>query len=408
MNSRGDVLNKLMYGVHAGNDAKMVHDPVNHYTFDIADVPPIPNDDWMPPLNSVNWRVDFYYTNYSTGAEFWQNEGKRWAKEANRFANPSKTLQQAVAEIVAPGDSEDQKARKLYDAVMKLDNTSFTRQKSAAERKNEKLKAIKDAEGVWKEKSGYDDEIALLYVALARAAGLQAYPMQVVNRSRAMFDPTYLSTSQLDDDIAIVVIGGKEVFLDPGQKMCPFGLLHWKHTLAGGLRLASSGNGYAVTPSNTFLQNDVQRIADLSVDTDGSVKGTVRFVMTGQEALRWRQLSIKNDTEEVKKQFNESMRAYLPDGVQADFDHFLALDDYNNNLIGFVQVSGSLGASTGKRFFLPGLFFESHSKHPFAPSPSTSFIPKRMMTTSPIISPPATASRAHRRSTLSPGPSTPC
>lgn len=365
MNSRGDVLDKLMYGVHAGNDAKMVHDPVNHYTFDIADVPPIPNDDWMPPLNSVNWRVDFYYTNYSTGAEFWQNEGKRWAKEANRFANPSKTLQQAAAEIVAPGDSDDVKAHKIYDALQKLDNTSFTRQKSAAERKNEKLKAINDAEGVWKEKSGYDDEIALLYVALARAAGLQAYPMQVVNRSRATFDPTYLSTSQLDDYIAIVVIGGKEVFLDPGQKMCPFGLLHWKHTLAGGLRLASSGNGYAVTPSNTFLQNAVQRIADLSVDTDGSVKGTVRFVMTGQEALRWRQLSIKDDTDEVKKQFNESMRAYLPDGVQADFDHFLALDDYNNNLMGFVQVSGNLGASTGKRFFLPGLFFESHSKHPF-------------------------------------------
>jgi hypothetical protein len=30
-----------------------------------------------------------------------------------------------------------------------------------------------------------------------------------------------------------------------------------------------------------------------------------------------------------------------------------------------VKVSGNLGSVTGKRFFLPGLFFESHAKHPF-------------------------------------------
>jgi hypothetical protein len=67
----------------------------------------------------------------------------------------------------------------------------------------------------------------------------------------------------------------------------------------------------------------------------------------------------------VKKQFNESMRDYLPEGVQADFDHFLGLEDYSSNLIGIVQVSGSLGTVTGKHFFLPGLFFESRAKHPF-------------------------------------------
>jgi hypothetical protein len=48
---------------------------------------------------------------------------------------------------------------------MKLENTRFTRQKSEAERKAEKLKVIKDADDVWKQQSGSDDEIALLYVA---------------------------------------------------------------------------------------------------------------------------------------------------------------------------------------------------------------------------------------------------
>jgi hypothetical protein len=67
----------------------------------------------------------------------------------------------------------------------------------------------------------------------------------------------------------------------------------------------------------------------------------------------------------VKKEFNEWMSDYLPSGVQGDFDHFLALDQYDSNLIGVVRVSGTPGAITGKRLFLPGLFFESKSKHPF-------------------------------------------
>jgi hypothetical protein len=30
-----------------------------------------------------------------------------------------------------------------------------------------------------------------------------------------------------------------------------------------------------------------------------------------------------------------------------------------------VDVSGNLGSATGKRVFLPGLFFEAHARHPF-------------------------------------------
>jgi transglutaminase-like putative cysteine protease len=364
-NSRGDNLNRLMYSVHADGKTTVVRDARGRYTFDITDVPPIPTEDWMPPLNSMIWGVKFYYTQYYSGPEFWQGEGKRWAKEAEKFANPTKLLQQAAAGIVAANDTDEQKARKLYAAVMQLDNTSFSRQKSEAERKKEKLKAIKDAEDVWNQKSGSSDDLALLYVALAKAAGLQAYPMEVVDRNRAVFDPDYLSINQLDDYLAIVVLGGKDVYLDPGQKDCPFGLLHWKHSYSAGLRLSATGVVPAETPSSTYQQSAVTRVADINIDADSNITGTVRFIMTGSEALHWRQLQLENDPEEVKKQFNESIRAYIPDGVQADFDHFLGLEDYSTNLIGFVKVSGNMGSATGKRFFLPGLFFESRAKHPF-------------------------------------------
>jgi hypothetical protein len=363
--SRGNLANNLMYALILSDGTKMKHDVSGRFSLDVDDIPPIPKDDWMPPLNTINWRAEFYYSGYPTGAEFWRNEGKRWTKETDRFADPGKSLKNAVAELVDASDSDEQKARKIYTAVMKLDNTDFTREKSSAERKSEKLKAIRNAEDVWLQKSGTSDDLALLYVALARAAGLHVYPVQVVNRDRAIFDPNYLTLSQLDDYIVDVVLDGKDVYLDPGQKMCPFGLLHWKHSFASGLRLTDAGPVAATTPMGSYTTTAFERVADLNIDDAGNLKGTARFILTGQEALYWRQLSVRNDESEVKKQFDEAIRAYMPDGVQADFNHFIALSDYNSNLVAMVDVSGNLGTATGKRFFLPGLFFEAHARHPF-------------------------------------------
>jgi hypothetical protein len=364
-NSRGDLLSRLMYGSVGGIGDKVTHKIDGSFDLNLTDIPATLSEDWMPPQNAINWRLQFYYTQYSTGGEFWQKEGNRWQKEADHFASPSKGLKDAVAQIVAPADSEEQKARKIYAEVMKLDNTDFTREKSKAERKNEKLKQVKDAEDVWKQKSGSSDEIALLYIALARAAGLHVFPMQVVNRNRALFDATYLSTSQLDDYIAVVNIGGKDVYLDPGQKMCPYGLLHWKHMLAAGFRESDKGIAAGTTPASPYTVNIMDRVADLNIDPAGGVKGTIRFVMRGQQALHWRQLTLENDESEVKKQFNEAIRQYMPEGVQADFNHFLGLSEYESNLLATVDISGSLATMTGKHLFVPELFFASHASHPF-------------------------------------------
>jgi hypothetical protein len=361
----GHLLNWLMFATTGVPAEKVVSDSVGRYTVDLTDIPPTPGEDWMPPLNTINERVNFYYTYAHSGKDFWDSEGKHWAKEAERFTNPGGQLKSAAAEIVGAASSDEQKARLIYTAVMKLDNTDFSRKKSEAERKAEKLKAIRNAEDVWTQKSGSSDDMALLYVALARAAGLKVWPMQVVDRSRAIFDQRYLSIGQLDDYIAVIDIAGKEIYLDPGQKMCPFGLLHWKHALATGIRLTDKGANEATTPANPYSSAAVKRAAELDIDAAGAVKGTVRVLMVGPEALRWRQMALENDQDEVKKRFNESLQQELPDGVQAEFDHFLSLDDSNADLMAIVKVSGNIGTATGKHFFLPGFFFESRAKHPF-------------------------------------------
>jgi len=362
----GETLTRFMYSQRLGPDLHLTHDDRNdNYILDLTDVPAIPADDWMPPINTLKWHVRFYYTNAMSSGAFWDAAGKHWARDADEFTNPTKNLKSAVAGIVAPTDTDEQKARKIYAAVQKLDNTDFSRRLSEAERKKDKLRSIRNADDVWTQQSGSENELALLYVALGRAAGLKVYPAQVVDRNEAIFDIAYLDAGQLDDYLAIVVLEGKEVLLDPGQKMCPFGLLNWKHAMASGFRGTDQGPSPVTTPATNYKLAVTQRIAQLFIDPAGVLTGSVRFVMRGPDALYWRQMTLRNDQDEVKKRFNESLANQFPEGVQADFDHFLALDDYDVNLIGVVKVSGNLGTVTGKHFFLPGLFFESRGKDPF-------------------------------------------
>ena len=359
-----DTLLGLAYTARMPRDAH-ISIQAGTYSLFLEDVPPLPDEDWMPPLNAYQWRVSFYQTRSRTVDEFWRTEAKFWATFVRDFTVPTGPLQRAAEDLVGASDSEMLKAQKIYAAVLKLENTDFTRQKSKAELKHAKMREIGRAEDVWKNRSGSGDEITLLFVALCRALHLKVAPMEVVDRSTALFDQELLDSSQLDDYIAVAELDGHEVYLDPGEKVCPFGMLLWAHTLTTGFRLEDKTAKIERTPSGSFNASNLVRSADLTIDASGELRGTVRCTLQGQEAVYWRQFALKNDENEVKKQFNEWMNGYLPAGVQGDFDHFLALDQYDSNLLAIVRVSGNPGAVTGKRLFLPGLFFASNSKHPF-------------------------------------------
>jgi hypothetical protein len=330
------------------------------YTVDVENIEPIPDEEYMPPMHSLSYRVLFYYTVSRTLEDYWKYEGKYWSRGIDKFMSSGK-LTGIAAQIVAPTDTPRQKVQKIYDAVMKLDNTSFTREHSGAENKAEGIKT-KTAEDIWNAKRGSDDELTILFVGLVRAAGLKAYVAAVTNRDIAFFIPAYLSMSQLDDDIAIVELDGKEEYFDPGERYCAFGDLHWKHAMTEGLRQTENGTAIAQTPMPGYKSTSVLRNADVQVDADGKVHGTLRITMTGSEALAWRQRLISTDEDQIKKEFEDSIQEDVPAGVLVKTHHFLSLTDYDKPLMAMLDVTGSMGTATSKRVFLPTMFFEAGAK----------------------------------------------
>lgn len=364
VDSKGNAVNSLVwwYNLPKGFTVKA---GMHSYSVDVTDIPAAPDEEWMPPIRSLLYKVRFYYNSAANAKDYWLSAAKSWSKDIDNFAEPSKGIKEAVAGIVSPGDSDEAKARKIYKAVQALDNTDFSRAKSATEMKVLKLKEARHADDTWKQKSGSSNEIALLYLAMARAAGLPAFALEVVDRSQGVFDPSLMSLNQLDSTLVLVGINGKGVLLDPGEKMCPFGQVSWEHSDAAGLRQSTAGPGAVKTPSQPFTENQLLRAGDVKVDPTGAVTAHFTFTMRGQEALRWRQASLVNSSDDLKKQFDRWVQTMMPEGVDGHLDHFLGLDDADLNLIAVVNAKGVLGTTIPKRLLLPGMFFESRGREPF-------------------------------------------
>jgi hypothetical protein len=185
----------------------------------------------------------------------------------------------------------------------------------------------------------------------------------VADRDEHIFDPNLLSLHQLDSLLVVLHIDGKDIYLDPGEKFCPFGQLHWTHTLAGGLQENSKGTVY--TPANNTKDAITAHVAELTVDVQGGSAGTVKILMNGPAALRWRQLGLTSDPEEVKKQLSESLQDLLPQGITGEVEKIQGLDTATDFLSVTAKVSGQLGSATGKRLLLPGFFFSTRAHTQF-------------------------------------------
>lgn len=339
-------------------------DPDGQLIFDLQvhDIPPAPREEYMPPISSFTYRVLFYYSPYRTSEEYWKSEGKYWSKDRDKFIGPGPKVTAAVHELTVPADSQEQKLRKLYAAVMLLENTDFTREHERAEDKASGLREIRDTDDILERKRGSADQLTELFVAMARAAGMKAYLFAVTSRSRSIFTNNYLSMSQLDDYIAVVNVDGKEVLFDPGSRYCPYGHLDWKHTFTSGIRQIENGTALASTSGESYSFSRTQRIADLKMDEHGEVTGIVKITYMGEPALVWRHRSLLGDNQSFQRDLRTNLESMLSGGMNIEVKSISQLDSYEQPLTIEFNIKGPIGAPTGKRLFVPADVFVGNAK----------------------------------------------
>ncbi len=335
--------------------------PSRSYELTVKDVPPVVEEEYMPPIGSYSYRVYFSYIAAQTGEEYWKDEGKFWSKKVNSFANPNSDLKDATQKIIAGATTQDQKLRAIYAAVQKFENTDYTRQHEAREDKANGLGKLSNVDDVFKRERGNSTQLTELFIAMARAAGMQADAMIVPDRSRELFLPRWLNMDQFDDLIAIVNVDGKEQFFDPGERYCPYDHLAWQHEFVTGLRQKGNETAFQDVPGDGYKSNTVSRVANLTMDTAGLVSGKIDMGYVGPAALRWRHAALRGDEESLKHELRSSLEAVIPHTLEIKNITVSNLADYENSLKVSYAVEGTIGSWTGKRLVVPAdLFFVNH------------------------------------------------
>jgi hypothetical protein len=302
---------------------------------------------------------------------YWPTEIERWSNQVATHSAPTAEIREAAAAIIAEAATAEQKARRLYSAVQSL-NVLASDQDATLPHQDEP----RTPRDVWTQKAGSADEIAMLYLALSRAAGLDAYGLQVADRRSHLFDPRLLSFQQLDAFLVVVRIEGRDINLDPGATMCPFGQLAWYHTMAGGV--SQNSNVPIQTPAGSANDALTARVAELSVDVSGKISGVVKVIMNGPQALYWRQLNLRTTTAETERAFARQFQDLLPTGMTVESAQFKGWHDSETFLRAIIEVHGTIPAGrTEKRIILPANLFSRAAHEEFAAEDPESLVDLR-------------------------------
>jgi hypothetical protein len=298
--------------------------------------------------------------------KFWKKEAKKKNDEVESFIGKRKAMEQAVAQIVSPNDTPEAKLQKIYARVQQLRNTGFEAETTAQEKKREKGKAINNVEDVWKSGSGGGAEITWLYLALVRAAGLEAYPMLVSRRSEYFFTPQMMDPHRLDDNVVLVKLNGKDTFYDPGTAYTPFGMLPWPETAVQGLRLDKVGGAWVTTSLPDSTVSNITRKADLRMTDHGELEGKVTVTFSGLEALSMR-LELRNQDETTRTKYIEDVvREFIPVGIDVELKNKPDWTSSSPTLVGEFEIKVQGWASAaGHRALIPVGLFGAPEKHVF-------------------------------------------
>jgi hypothetical protein len=331
------------------------------------DVPAFVTEEYMPPENALKQRIDFMYSDSANPTDFdkfWNHYAKDNYRTVNAFID-HREIASAVTQIVAAEDSPDTRLRKIYARVQRVQNLSFENQRNPEEAQ-EKIKSIHNAVDVYERGFGSGDQITLLFLALARAAGLPADPVLVATRDTDFFVPRAMNPGPLNTNVVRIRLAEGELYLDPGAAFNPFGFLPWPETGVPGLVLAKDGGSWVMTPTPPAPESRIEHKGTLQLSQNGTLKGHITVTYTGLEAAAHRAAEHQEDAAGRKRDLENEVKADIPTGCdvalvnQPDWDSstLTLIAEFDLSVPGWITPAGSRGlvpqtlfGASGRRMF---------------------------------------------------------
>lgn len=213
--------------------------------------------------------------------DYWKNLSEQQQELTRTQAKVTKAITAAARQIVAAGDSDDEKLRKLHD-YCRSKIINFLREGSGLTKAQVgKLSVNESAHATLKSGVGTSRDVNVLFVALAKAAGFDARLALANDRSTFVFYPSLPVPFAFVLPVAAVRRGDGWQYYDPGATYLPAGVLDWRNGDTSILIANEKAALIQPAASAPVERSRRRQQATLTVSADGSLEGDVTLDCTG-------------------------------------------------------------------------------------------------------------------------------
>ena len=337
-----------------------------YYFTTMTNIPAFKQEPLSPPEDSLrSWLLVYYEEDKKLVAEkYWKEIGKTDYSVIKPRVKVDDAIKRSAAELVSGSDTDMAKLQKL-DAFCrnKVKNIySDSAEMTSAERKA--VKENKNPSDTLKQMAGTPTDINLLFTALASGAGFEARFARIPDRGRHFFTPELPISYFLNTYSVAVKVGEEWKFFDPSTKHLMPGTLRWEEEGQQALISDPKGGFFAPTQFSPAEASSRIRHANLKLNEEGEIEGTLEYIFTGHIAAEERRRYENETPAAIEEDWKARMGRYGSPTI-SDFQ-ILQKDDATLPLVVRMKLSAQgYCARTSKRILMEPAFFEHNSTAQF-------------------------------------------
>jgi len=205
---------------------------------------------------------------------------------------------------------------------------------------------------------GTGGDIDQLFAALATAAGFEARPAILRDRSDVFFDKNVTNSYVLRAIDMAVKVGNQWRFFEPGTPYIPFGMIRWQQEAIPALILDPKEAAFVQTPVTPAEKTVQKRTATFKLSEDGTLEGDVRMEYTGHLAVEKKEQNDDDSPSQREETLRDMMKGRMSTAEISKITIENVTDSDKPFVYAFhVRVPG-YAQRTGKRLFLQPSFFQ--------------------------------------------------
>jgi transglutaminase-like putative cysteine protease len=304
-------------------------DPVwdGAYNIKAENIPPFRREVLMPPEQTVKMWGWLYYSNETekNPDKYWKNYARLMSLRVGDETKVTRAVRRVAETVTLASDSFDRKAERIYSYLRTdIKNTGVEPREGRSE---DDVRPNASADATLKRRRGTPREIARLFVALARAVGVDARIAALTTRDENFFNRNFLDSFQLNGEVvAVVAPNGSVKFYDPGTPNCPLGMLPWEKEAVPALVYGKNDSRFVETPLRSAAENMERRRLVVTPQSNGRIRVEFEASLYGQRALQLRSDLANLEADQQRKHVIKQLNA-IHETVTVDESSIKILND---------------------------------------------------------------------------------